>query len=188
MHTVFFIDSINENTCKGLMKECTNAIAGGATRIQIRMSSTGGSIHAGFWLANVLQSLPIDVATHNIGEVSSMAIPVFLAAPVRSADPNSRFVVHPLTWTVTAPTEIPHHKLREWVDRLDNDVERYVAVFEQATRTAQERFDIRAALAGNAPTVMDVVSARRAGVVSNVASSPLSADNPGASNAPASLD
>ena len=173
LRIIHFIESINEETCKALMSECIKAIDGGATEIQFRISSGGGRTRSGFWLANYLRSLPIRIAAHNIGEVSSIAMPIFLAASVRTAEPNSRFVMHPLTWGVSAATDIPHHTLREWVASLNNDVDRYVRIFEEATRDAKEPFDVRAALAGNAPSVMDASSALRAGVVREVASLPL---------------
>ena len=173
LRIIHFIESINEETCKGLMNECMKAVDSGATEIQLRISSGGGLTSAGFWLANVLRSLPIKITAHNIGEVSSIAMPMFLSASVRSAEFNSRFVMHPLTWTVTAATSIPHHTLREWVASLDNDVDRYVRIFEEATQDAGEPFDVRAALAGNAPSVMDPARALRAGVVHKVDLLPL---------------
>lgn len=171
--TIFFIDGINEESGKALMNQCIGAVDNGATSIQIRMSSPGGFTQAGFWLANILRCLPVQLATHNIGEVSSIALPIFLAAPSRSAEPTSRFLMHPLTWTVSEPAKIPHHTLREWVASLNNDVARYVEIFEEATKSAKERFDIRTALVGNAPSVMDTAQALKAGVVHKVVSLPL---------------
>ncbi|MDE0231069.1 MAG: ATP-dependent Clp protease proteolytic subunit [bacterium] len=171
--TIFFIDPINEESGKVLMNQCIAAVDNGATGLQIRMSSPGGFTQTGFWLANILRSLPVPLATHNIGEVSSIALPIFLAAPTRSAEPTSRFVMHPLTWTASEPATIPHHTLREWVASLNNDVARYVEIFEEATSSAEERFDIRTALLGNAPSVMNPAQALKAGVVHKVASLPL---------------
>ena len=102
-----------------------------------------------------------------------MAVPVYLAASTRSAEPTSRFVMHPLTWTVTEATTIPHHTLREWVASLDNDVARYVDIFEEATQAAEKQFDISASLAGSGPEVLDPTQALRAGVVHEVVSLPL---------------
>ena len=177
LHVIHFIQRIEEEPCKALMKACLDAIADGASEIHIRMSSTGGFNNPGFCLANFLKSLQIPVTAHNLGTVESIAIPVYLAAATRTAEPTSRFVAHPMIWTVASAMEIPHHTLREWVASLNNDLDRYVLAFEEATQGAQQTFDIRTALAGNSPTVLDVSDALRAKVVHRVTSAPLPASS-----------
>ena len=169
-HIIYFMESVNDETCKALMNQCLAAIDSGVTEIQLRMSSSGGFTSAGFWLANVIKSLPVKITTHNMGEVNSIAIPVFLAASERSSEPSGRFVIHPLTWTVPGAGAIPHHTLREWVASLDNDVDRYVGIFEDATRQTRKNFNIRAAFTGNEPSVLDPPAARRYGVIQKVVS------------------
>ncbi|WP_155837415.1 ATP-dependent Clp protease proteolytic subunit [Herminiimonas sp. CN] len=50
-----------------------------------------GSTDQGFALYNFLRSLPIPLKTHNIGDVESIAVVVFLASTKRFTCPHSRF-------------------------------------------------------------------------------------------------
>ena len=170
VHIVHFFRPINEATCNGMMQACLQAIKQGASELHLHMSSTGGATVYGFTMCNFLRSLPINVTAHNMGTVESMAVPVFLTASTRTADPNSRFAMHPLIWEVTAATEIPHVKMREWVASLDNDVQRYVDFFEQATQGAKQPFDIRKALAGDTSALVAATGAVEAGIAHVVTS------------------
>ena len=175
LHVVHFIKPINEKTCDLLMQCCLDAIADSASEIQIRMSSEGGTNNPGFTLANFLRNLPAKLTAHNLGAVESIAIPVFLAASTRTAEPTSRFAVHPTAWQPSNLSPTPLPTLRERVARLDNDVDRYVLAFEEATKDAEEPFDVRAALTGISPGVLNATAALRARVVHSVSSAPLPA-------------
>jgi ATP-dependent protease ClpP protease subunit len=52
----------------------------------------------GFAIYNLLQSLPYEVHTHNIGAIQSIANVVFLAGDRRTAAPESSFMLHGFTW------------------------------------------------------------------------------------------
>lgn len=62
--------------------------------INLVISSYGGDLASGLALANVIAASPIPVHTHNAGHVGSVAILPFLAGRVRTASPDSVFLLH----------------------------------------------------------------------------------------------
>lgn len=172
LHVVHFFQPINEKTAQGLVDVCLRAIQQEATEIQLRISSSGGSTGPAFTLCNFLKSLPVSVSAHNMGSVNSMAIPVYLASSHRTTEINSRFVVHPLTWTVGGG-DIPHHSLRDWASQLDVDIEAYIRIFEKATEDANETFGIRAALTNPGDKIISPVDAVRTGIAHQQVSRPI---------------
>jgi ATP-dependent Clp protease protease subunit len=127
---------------------CLQAVyQGGATELIVNFSSLGGANIAGFMLYNEIRSLPIPVTFHNVGNVESMAVLVYLAGARRKAVPHARFLLHSLLWGFGAGT-VDHARLREYVSTLDNDLDRYAAIFDERTRSAREVVDVRRHLSG----------------------------------------
>lgn len=67
----------------------------GADRIELWISSHGGSIDAGLALYDVVQDLTVPVDTVVTGCAMSMGIPLLQAGENRYATPNSRLMIHP---------------------------------------------------------------------------------------------
>ena len=176
LHVIHFVQDIDDASCSRLMSVCMQAMGQEASRIQLRISSTGGRTAAAFALGNFLKSLPIPVEAHNLDRIESVALPIYLSAPVRTTDPSGRFKVHPLTWSATAPMEIPHNTLREWTCSLDSDADLYIAVFEEATQGAKEPFNVRKALAGEGAAILDAATAVAAGIAHGTTSAPIPKD------------
>lgn len=175
LHVVHFVRPINEETSNGLMQVCLGAIKQGASELRLHMSSQGGLTTYAFTLYNFLKSLPVPVTAHNMGIVESMAVLVYLAASTRTAEQRSRFLIHPLIWTVAA-MEIPHRQLREWVASLDNDAQRFIDLFEETTKGAEQPFDIREALTGDSPSLLEAEAAVAAGIAHEVTATALPSD------------
>lgn len=119
---------------------------------------------AGFALYFFLKSLPLPLTTHNIGSVESVGVVIFLAGGRRYACPGTRFLVHPLHWGFGNLVAADHSRVSEWRDCLDFDAERYACIFEEATRGAGGRDDIRANLTGNA-RIFNADQALAAGII-----------------------
>jgi len=129
------------------MSSCLQAIQQGATELRLHVSSDGGSNLDGFAMHNFLRSLPIPVTTHNIGNIESMAVLVFLAGDRRLVSPEARFLLHALYWGFNAGG-VDHGRLKEYVATLDHDAERYAAIFEERTKGGRKPIAIRDHLLG----------------------------------------
>ena len=64
--------------------------------VQMTFTSQGGFVGAGIFLYNHIRSLPIPVTICNTGMVASIAVPIYAAAEIRIASPNSMFMIHPV--------------------------------------------------------------------------------------------
>jgi ATP-dependent Clp protease, protease subunit len=119
---------------------------------------------AGFALYFFLKSLPVPLTTYNVGSVESVGVVIFLAGGKRCACPGTRFLVHPLHWGFGNMVAADHSRVSEWRDCLDFDAERYARIFEEATRAAGVKDDIRSNLVGNA-RIYDASQALAAGII-----------------------
>ena len=84
---------------------------------------------------------------HNVGNVESISLVVYLAGDTRRVSPQGRFLIHPLHWSFDAG-RIDHSRLREYVGKLDNDLARYVEIFEERTAGASSPIAVREHLLG----------------------------------------
>lgn len=163
LHTIHFLCPVNTATVGQLQGHCLSAIAqGGATEINIHMSSQGGETSAGFTAYNFLKSLPVTLRTHNIGNVESIANVIFLAGSERFPNPISRFLLHPLLWGFGSPSA-DHARLREYGKCLDNDLDRFVQVFNAEIGTSSEWSSLV-----SDSTIMDSEKALEHGIINSV--------------------
>ena len=177
LHVIHFLAPITDQSCANLMGICIQARQQGASKIQLRMASRGGGTTPGFALCNFLKTFPVPVTTHNLSSVESMAVPIYLSATTRTAEPNTRFVIHSMAWDIAQPGNIPLATLRGFIAMLDDDADRYIRVFEEATQGADKPLNIRKILVGEGATIIDVAAATVASIVSSpIASDPLPDD------------
>lgn len=140
MHTNYaltFVGPINYPATKSLRSACCSVINNGATHLHLLLSSYGGNTQEGFALYNFLRALPIELTTHNIGAIESIANVVFLAGSVRYACPTSRFFNHDLTWTYGTET-LTRLVMAERQLSLDHDAAQFIdlmAIHTNLTRT-----------------------------------------------------
>ena len=168
LHIVHFIGPINHNSACTVRNLCLQALQAGASEIELHLSSEGGNMTAGFALYYFLKSLPIPLTTHNMGNIESIAVVIFLAGAKRRACPGSRFLVHPLNWGFGNLVAADHSRVSEWRECLDFDAERYASIYEEATRGCAEHDDIRTHLFGNA-RLFTADQALAAGLIDKVA-------------------
>ncbi len=164
LHIVHFIGPINHGSACTVRNLCLQALQSGATAIELHMSTEGGNMTAGFALYFFLKSLPLPLTTHNVGSVESVGVVIFLAGEKRYACPGTRFLVHPLHWGFGSLVAADHSRVSEWRDCLDFDAERYACIFEEATKNAGVKDEIRTHLFGNA-RIFDAAQAVEAGII-----------------------
>ncbi len=75
----------------------------------------------------------------------------------RLACPHSLFLIHPLHWGFDSGT-VDHARLREYVSSIDNDLERYVQLFEERTHGTKAPLDIQTHLSDQEKIVTPAVS------------------------------
>jgi ATP-dependent Clp protease protease subunit len=139
-HIVHFHCQIDQSTSERFRDQCLAAVDQGASRLLLNMSTSGGSTNFGFTIYTFLKSLPVPLMAINAGNIESMGMVMFLAASERITSPHSRFLIHPMNWNFNQAS-VDHSRLREYLSSLNNDLDRYVKIFEQETEQAERKLD-----------------------------------------------
>lgn len=129
---VSFSAEINPNTTESLIAVMANAVTKGVRDVYLLISTGGGSVMHGMNLYNVLRGLPINLTTHNVGNVDSIGNAVFLAGRWRYACPHSTFMYHGVGFD-GQQGRLEEKLLRERLDTLLSDQKRIGAVIEDRT-------------------------------------------------------
>ena len=87
----------------------------------------------GLNLYNVLRGMPVELITHNVGNVDSVANAIFLAGNKRYACPHSTFMFNGVGVDVKNPTRFEEKNLRESLDRLVSDHKRIGSIITDRT-------------------------------------------------------
>ena len=158
--TFSFIGPINDENILALLQFVDSHPE--ATNLLIKISSLGGSVSSGITIYNYLKSLPIPVHTHNLGDVASSAILVYLAGNTRTAEDVSKFLIHPLTIGVSG--DLPYYSVQELLHKIDGDIQNFHTVICTETNSLNGLYDIDKYLRNNS-LVLNKHSAYEAGIV-----------------------
>lgn len=161
VHVIHLVGHINQPMTNAIQEASLSAIKQGATSIRYHLSTEGGTTFHGFTLYNFIRSLPVPTEMCNIGSVQSMGIILFLAADTRIAAPHSRFLLHPMNWNYGGAGSVDHARLIEHTTSLNDDVQRYVAIFNERTNGGIEPVDVLGCLQ-NTSRILDARSATAA--------------------------
>jgi ATP-dependent protease ClpP protease subunit len=80
-----------------------------------------------------IRAMPFTLATHGVGVVASMGVPIFLAGEERLAGPECEFLLHRATFTALAGKEFDIPLLKERLAMLEADEQRTRAIYEDRT-------------------------------------------------------
>ena len=120
----------------GVIAQKVNA---GVKDIYLLISSPGGSVMNGINVYNFLKALPINLTTHNIGIVDSIANVIFLAGKNRYAVKNSSFLFHGVGFDINQPTRFEEKNVLEKLKMVQRD-QKLIAdiIAENSKFTAEE--------------------------------------------------
>ena len=91
---VSFSAEIVPHTTESLIALLANQVNQGVQVVHLLLSTPGGSVMHGMNLYNILRGLPLELITHNVGNVDSIGNAVFLAGEKRYAAQHSTFMFH----------------------------------------------------------------------------------------------
>jgi ATP-dependent Clp protease, protease subunit len=75
---------------RAAITDCANA----GDDIYILISSAGGNVSEGLNIAGFMRALPVQITTHNFGQVDSIANVIFAAGKTRYVAQNASFLFH----------------------------------------------------------------------------------------------
>lgn len=131
---VSFTAEINPHTTSVLINLMSQLVNSGVKQIVLLLSTPGGSVMHGLTLYNTLRGFPIELTTHNVGNVDSIGNAVFLAGSKRIASPHSTFMFHGVGFDIGAPVRLDRKILQERLDSLIADEQRIGDVIADRTR------------------------------------------------------
>lgn len=138
---VSFSAEINPHTTESLIATMFNLVTQGVKRIYLLISTPGGMVMNGMNLYNVLRALPVELITHNVGNVDSIGTPVFLAGSKRYACPHSTFMFHGIGFDVKQSIRLEEKFLRERLDGIKADQKRIGSIIRERTKLTEEEVD-----------------------------------------------
>ncbi len=161
---IYLMNSIDEKAFNELRIVCSRISPD--EHIRLNISSLGGLTHVAVGMYNYLKSLPFKITTHNLGEVTSGAVLVYLAGSTRTAEPNSKFLIHPIAVSLNGDFSLV--KLEELRAGLSADAKNYAYIVNQATNSLKGRYNVIDSLLGRSSIVLDRDLAHECGIVTEL--------------------
>lgn len=131
---VSFCAEINQNTTESLIATCVNIANNGVKKIYLLFSTSGGFVSSGMTLYNILKSLPVELITHNSGNVDSIGNVIFLAASKRYACKHSTFMFHGVGFDGQSGMRLEEKNLKETLAAVHADQKRIGDVLVERTK------------------------------------------------------
>ena len=138
-----FIGDINDITIGNLINWISSH-NGPIKHLQLNISSLGGSVSPAITIYNFLKRVSFPVTTHNLGEVTSAAIIMYLSGRERTAEKISKFVINPVKGRMNG--DLSYYQLQELVQLLDADIENYASIVNQETNSLNDLYNLEECL------------------------------------------
>lgn len=161
---ISFVRPVNYESVSALLHQCNISAASGASEINILISSPGGDLIPGFGAYHHLLGMPVDIVTHNIGSIDSIANVIFLAGKRRYACATSSFLFHGIHWNFGGVNALKKPQLQEIVRALEVDEGKMKGIIPLRCKLTLQDLD-RMMLSGE---TLDATNAKTAEVVHDI--------------------
>lgn len=138
---VYLAGGIGPQTVPPLIQAVSDRVAKGARSLLLAISSPGGNIYWGVTAYNFLRGLGIEIITHNLGQVDSVAGVLYCAGDRRLCVPDARFVIHGVSLMFPGTdVNISERDLRSRLSGAEKDRDTIASIL--AARTGKSLGDI----------------------------------------------
>jgi ATP-dependent protease ClpP protease subunit len=134
--------------------------------IYLLMSSEGGSVEDAVALYNLIEMLPAEVFTVNMGQIASAGIIPFLAGQHRWSCDHSYFHFHNLSWTYNPAQTVHRIQMADHVNIIDKERELYRSILKANTALTDADFEALKLL--DQPLVRDAAFAKEKGIIQEI--------------------
>ena len=128
-----FFAPVMPNTADMLFKAIDAKINAKVERLNILISSPGGSVFHGLSLYNYLKGLPIEVNTFNFGSVDSIGVIIYCAGAKRYTVPHSRFLIHGVKFNINGQISMDDKQIEEHLKSVKIDQQNIARVIADTT-------------------------------------------------------
>ena len=129
----------------------------------IILSSPGGETSAGVTAYNLIKTCPVPVHVHNLGEVSSAAMLLYLAGKIRTAAPICKFTFHPMALNINGT--LPPQAVEENINLIASDITLYSSIVRKEAPKFCEKYDIEHILKHETVTLIDHKACLELGII-----------------------
>ena len=136
---ISFSAEIVPHTSEALLNNVTQLSNDGYKTIHLLLSTPGGLVSLGISIYNVLRGLPIELITHNVGNVESIGAIIYLAGGKRYACPQTTFMLHGVSFTTIGSAQFFEKNLKERLASIQADHERIKAIYNERAGIDPER-------------------------------------------------
>ncbi len=163
--TFDFFGPINEESLHDLNQLLVQHKNKNIEQLSINISSLGGSLVFAVAIYNYLKSLPFKVTTHNLSEVTSAAVLIYLADSERTAECASKFTIHPPALSISENCN--YYRLNELLQGLYADIKNYAQIVNQETNQLNGIYNVDDILRNKSITLRPD-EALKCGIITNV--------------------
>lgn len=162
---IYFAAGVNGQTVTSLISTVTARVGKGARSILLAISSPGGQVFWGVTAYNFLRGVGVEVITHNVGQVDSIAGIVYCAGDRRLCVPTGRFLIHGVSAQFSGTdVSISEKDLRARLAGLEQNRDTIATIL--ASRTGKAVGDVKGDMLGE--KIMDAQQATDYGFVTEV--------------------
>lgn len=162
--TLYFNQPINDQTIMSLINFIENSKSD-MKNLTININSAGGSLSAAITAYNYLKNLHVPVFMHNIGEVSSSALLLYLAGLTRTSEYIAKFMIHPISIMINQ--DLNYYRANEILDCIKSDIKNYSIIVNQETDKLKGKYDVEHFLKAES-FYLDKQSAYECGIVTSL--------------------
>jgi ATP-dependent Clp protease protease subunit len=127
---VSFSAEINPKTAETLLATMAELVNQDYREIHLLLTTPGGSVSLGIAIYNILRGLPITLITHNVGNVESIGLVIFLAGERRYACPQTTFMMHGVSLSITN-TQFFERNFQEKLNSIKANHQRITAIYNE---------------------------------------------------------
>lgn len=162
---VYLAGLISPLTVPPLIQAVSDRVGKGARSVLVALSSPGGNIYWGVTAYNFLRGLGVEILTHNVGQVDSIAGVIYCAGDRRLSVPQGRFLIHGVAAQFPGTdVNISEKDLKSRVAGLERDRDTIASIL--AARTGRPLGDVKADMLND--KIMSAEEARDYGFVTEI--------------------
>ncbi|MEI7983654.1 MAG: ATP-dependent Clp protease proteolytic subunit [Bacteroidota bacterium] len=121
-----------------LMKIIDKKIHEKYDRLNLLLSSPGGSVFHGLSVYNFLKRAPIEVFSFNFGSVDSIGVVIFCAGTKRFSVPHARFLIHGVKMNFQGQASFDEFQIHEHLKSVQIDQKNIARVIADNTGKASD--------------------------------------------------
>jgi ATP-dependent Clp endopeptidase proteolytic subunit ClpP len=125
---------VDPQSTDSLFKAIDQAINQKVERINLLISSPGGSVFHGLSIYNFLKGAPIEVNTYNFGSVDSIGVVIFCSGSKRYSVPHARFLIHGVKFNISGNGSFDEKQMEEFIKGLKIDQQNIAKVISDTTQ------------------------------------------------------